>query len=236
MKNKIFKFFIWTLLIFNLFNTSIMAYQYFILNGRFLVRPSWIIGIPLVYFDFLKPYENSIINFFYYNKDNIDYAYWPSPILRRSLTSFLVLTFLSYIFLFLIFKSYRIKNIYLKILGTITSLILCCWFQFLSVQYVGRGEKFFEYYSIWVFREREFEHKTDCYNSEFLRIRNFSLDSFNSRVDHLEEEFFNCHEVKDDNKFKNCFTKEYELKQGNTMRVLNGIVPFFNLDVAVSTM
>lgn len=236
MNYKIFKILFWCLLIFNVFNTGIMAYQYFYLNGRFMIRPSFILAIPFVYIDFLKPYGESAIIFFYGNKENIDYAFWPSPILRRSLTSFLVLTFLSYSFLILTLKLYKIKNIYFKLLGIISSLFFSCWFQFLSVQYVGRGEKFFEYYSIWVLREKGINYKSDCYDSEILRMRNFSFKSFNSQVEHLEEEFFNCHVVKDNNKFMKCFTKEFELKPGNTMRVLNGIGPLFNLDVAVSTI
>ena len=235
MNKKIFIFLFWCLLIINVFNTSVMAYQYFILNGGFIMRPSIILAIPFMYFDFLKPYEENVFLFFYGKKENIDYAFWPTPILRRSLTSFLVLTFLSYSFLILTLKFYKIKNIYLKLLGIISTLIISCWFQFLSVQYVGRGEKFFEYYSIWVFREKEYNYKGDCYDSEFLRIRKSNFKDIDYRIEFLDQEFFNCHELKDSNNFLNSFTKEYELKPGVKMRILNGIGPFFNLNVVLST-
>ena len=155
----------------------------------------------------------------------------PAAIQRRSILSFLILTFLSYYllkrFYILVFKNSNLKFMSFLIFG------LSIWFQFLSVQYIGWRSSgkylndagnysactvIIEYYSIFEFDRSECIRNDKCF---------YNINSDSDLYTYLM-----CKTDNDISIFKKIFFKKYKTYDKKSIYVLDGIGPFFTLSIS----
>lgn len=161
----------------------------------------------------------------------------PAAIERRSIFSFMFLSFLSY-FLMRVFYVRVFKKLNLKPTSYII-LFLSIYSQFLSMQYVGyrghcnyvdqsqrnidNGLIICEYYSIFEIR------KSNCImeGDECRKIVESRVDAYL---------FLKCKTDNELSVFKKTILKKYKENDNNGFLVLNGIGPFFNLSVSENNL
>jgi len=182
---------------------------------------------------------------YYYETFFIQISIPPEVIQRRSFLSFFILTFLSY---FLLYRAYIFKriNTKYKISVAVFCFAISTWAQFMSVQYLGVGyfsaktnhvvkspddnpnvSMICEYYSFFELRKQEFIPLFECYNEADKLKKIESLSWYLETT----STFFNCHKQNEYNFILRFFSNKYNLGTTKSMYVIDGIGPFFNLNI-----
>lgn len=172
----------------------------------------------------LFAFQFQLLGPIFMSRDEFPYYYQ-----HRSLTSFIILTILSYSFFFL-FRKATYEGLKSRV---VIFFILSTWFQYLSVQFIGispgpyRVEnsnhdayRISEYYSFINFNRGDFIEKSPCYDM---------LNAMEaSRV------FLKCNTDLDISLLESAFFKKYKISKDKYIYVLDGVGPFFNLSISNS--